>query len=130
MILVKKNFSERLKELRAEKGLTQDQVAEFLDIPHSNIRRYESEPKGIPRRQRLELMADFFGVSIDYLIGRTDERNKTISQGANDLLDAIDLSKEDAIKKIKTTFSFNGDRLTEDQAKTAYYLLLGVLKEK
>ncbi|CEH30247.1 helix-turn-helix domain-containing protein [Aneurinibacillus migulanus] len=65
-------FKERLKELRSKKGLTQEQLAISLDIPESTIRRYESVDDSMPRRERLEKIADFFDVQTDYLTGRTD----------------------------------------------------------
>lgn len=66
-------FNERLKKLRTDKGLTQEELANALDIPSSTIRRLETDSEGLPRRERLEAIADFFGVTIDYLIGRTDD---------------------------------------------------------
>lgn len=63
-------FKERLKELRSKRGLTQEQLAVSLGIPESTIRRYESVEDSMPRRERLEKIADFFGVSTDYLTGR------------------------------------------------------------
>lgn len=66
-------FKERLKELRSKKGITQEQLAGFLDIPESTIRRYESVEESMPRRERLEKIADFFEVSTDYLLGRTND---------------------------------------------------------
>ncbi|MEZ2660821.1 helix-turn-helix domain-containing protein [Aneurinibacillus aneurinilyticus] len=66
-------FKERLKELRSKKGLTQEQLAISLDIPESTIRRYESVDDSMPRRERLEKIADFFDVQTDYLTGRTND---------------------------------------------------------
>ena len=58
----------RLKELRAEKKLTQKEVAEYLRISSVTDLRYEKEQ----REPSLELLAElaiFFGVSTDYLLG-------------------------------------------------------------
>ena len=73
-------FSERLKELRHKRGLTQEQLADALDIPDTTIRRWESvgDP---PKRERIEKLADFFGVSVDYLLGRTDDPAPPKSKG-------------------------------------------------
>lgn len=68
-----RTFSETLRELRNKKGLTQDELAHILNVPSSNIRRYESDVHGIPRKERLEQFANYFGVSIDYLLGRSDD---------------------------------------------------------
>lgn len=73
MSVIIMGFKERLKELRTQKGLTQDALASYLGIPESTIRRYESIDENTPRRERLEKIADFFGVTVDYLLGRTDD---------------------------------------------------------
>lgn len=73
MSVVIMGFKERLKELRTKKGITQEVLASHLDIPESTVRRYESSDDSTPRRERLEKIADFFNVKIDYLLGRTDD---------------------------------------------------------
>lgn len=71
-------FSMRLKELREKKGLSQEALAQKLNIPRSSVTHYENSDDRLPRQQRLNEIADFFGVSVDYLIGRsdTDELNE------------------------------------------------------
>lgn len=66
-------FNDRLKELRNERSLTQEQLANKLDIPSATIRRLEVS-NSIPRRDRLVLLANFFNVSTDYLLGETDDK--------------------------------------------------------
>lgn len=66
-------FKDRLKELRISRGLTQDDLASRLDIPSSTVRRYETDEKSMPKHERLEKIADFFGCTVDYLLGRNDE---------------------------------------------------------
>jgi len=64
-------FRIRLKELRKEKGLTQTQLAEELGFTRVNISDWEW--KGMePSFDIVIKIADFFGVSIDYLFGRED----------------------------------------------------------
>jgi transcriptional regulator with XRE-family HTH domain len=65
-------FQERLKYLRSKRGITQEQLAVALDIPPTTIRRLETV-NSLPRRDRLDAIADFFNVSVDYLLGRTDD---------------------------------------------------------
>jgi len=67
-------FSDRLKELRKEKNLTQEDLAKILEISRSTIAGYETERKE-PDYETLKKIADFFNVSIDYLLGRTDVRS-------------------------------------------------------
>jgi len=63
----------RIKQLRQERGLSQRALAEQLGISQQSINKYENhniEPEIAMLRQ----LADFFGVSIDYLVEHTDER--------------------------------------------------------
>lgn len=67
-------FAERFKELRMEKHLTQQELANMFFLNKSSISRYE-QGKQMPEIDLLQKFADFFGVSIDYLMGKTDIRN-------------------------------------------------------
>ena len=69
-------FSERLKRLRMEKGITQKELADRLHISRATIAGYESLGKE-PDGEKLCALADFFGVSVDYLLGVTDSRELT-----------------------------------------------------
>lgn len=65
----------RLRELRLEKQLTQLQAAELLGLSLMTYQRIESgQRKQIPI-SLLCRMADFYQVSIDYMMGRREERN-------------------------------------------------------
>ncbi len=66
-------LAERLKELRKERNLRQEQVAVALDISMSAYCNYE-QGKREPTASVLWRMADYYGVSVDYLLGRRDER--------------------------------------------------------
>ena len=66
-------LGERLKSLRAEKKLKQEEVAKELKIAVRSYCRYEYGERE-PNATVLWRMADFYGVTIDYLVGRTDER--------------------------------------------------------
>lgn len=63
-------FYERLTELRREKGVTQKQIQEELDLGKNSFGDWK---KGIiPIRSTQQLLAKYFGVSIDYLMGKTN----------------------------------------------------------
>lgn len=64
-------FGQRLKELRATKNLTQKDMATLLNIKERQFQGYELGTTA-PRFQALIFIADYFNVSIDYLVGRTD----------------------------------------------------------
>ena len=66
------NYSERLKELRTSRRLYQRDLAELLGI---SIRGYQCYETGEhePGVKKLIALADYYNVSIDYLVGRTDD---------------------------------------------------------
>ena len=65
------NFSERIKALRRSRGMTQEALGKVIGVKPDSIYTYE---KGLnyPEVRNLIILADFFGVSVDYLLGRTD----------------------------------------------------------
>lgn len=67
------NFSERLRELRRERGLKQREMAEICGLKLRGYQQYEYN-EGYPEAPGLVAIADYFGVSLDYLMGRTDVR--------------------------------------------------------
>ena len=66
-------FSERIKALRIEKGLTQTNMAELLNCKDRHYQRIEYGQVNIPSLT-LAFLADYFEVSTDYLLGRSDNR--------------------------------------------------------
>lgn len=61
----------RLKELRKEKKLTQKELAEKTDIPYRTLQRWENGESQI-KPDKAQKLADFFGVSVGYLLGHDD----------------------------------------------------------
>lgn len=66
-------LSERLLLLRKERGLTQEETAEQAGLALRSYRRYEKKERE-PTASVLWKLADFYDVSIDYLVGRTDKK--------------------------------------------------------
>lgn len=66
-------FAVRLQELRKEKKVPQKELADYLGISVRAYHYYE-EGKRYPDFQGLLALADFYGVSLDYLVGRTEQR--------------------------------------------------------
>ena len=64
-------FSERLSQLRKEEKLSQEALAKKLEIGSRAYQYYESGER-LPRLDVLIKLADYFGVSLDYLAGRSD----------------------------------------------------------
>ncbi len=67
-------FGIRLKELRQEKEITQSELGKILNLSQRSISQYELGIR-FPDEIILNLIADFFDVSLDYLFGRTNVRN-------------------------------------------------------
>ena len=65
------SFPDRLKELRKVKGVTQKATAEFIGITEQHFQQYEYG-KHKPNIETLTKLADYFEVSADYLLGRSD----------------------------------------------------------
>jgi len=68
-----KNFSERIKELRKEKGLTQEGIGNIIGVTRYAVYSYE-KGRAYPEMKGLIALAEYFDVSMDYLAGRTDKR--------------------------------------------------------
>lgn len=77
-------FPTRLKALRQSMNLPQEQLARLLNVDRSTISSYESSMRQ-PSLDTLSRIADVFGVSTDYLLGRTN----------NCSFDAFALEEED-----------------------------------
>lgn len=69
-----KMFGDIFKNLRNEKKLSQDKVADDLDISQPLIAKWENH-QSTPAPEMLDYIADYFNVSVDYLIGRSKFKN-------------------------------------------------------
>ena len=67
---------DRIRKLRKERGLSITGLAEKIGVSYQSLQRYEAG-KREPSIQTLTKLADFFDVTVDYLIGR-EEKNKII----------------------------------------------------
>ncbi len=66
-----KIFSERLKLLREERNISQEELAELIGVSNAAISKWENGLMDISGNNIL-VLCDFFGVSADYLLGRED----------------------------------------------------------
>ena len=65
----------RLRELRDEKDLTQNEIAKMLGMSQTGYSKYETGENDIPTDVLIKL-ANFYNTSIDYLLGQTDNKRK------------------------------------------------------
>lgn len=68
-------FGERLKKLRTEKGITQEKLGNIIGVSDRVIGYYEADNRFPKDEILLNKIADYFEVSLDYLLGRTDNKN-------------------------------------------------------
>lgn len=85
-------IAERLKSLREEKNILQKDVAKYLNITTSAYGFYE-QGKRTPDANVLSMLSDFYGVSTDYLLGRTNVRSPYNSQKESNSSDQILIEK-------------------------------------
>lgn len=76
--MVREMIYPRIRNLREDRDLTQNDIAKKLNVTQRAYSRYENGERAIPI-EVLCTLADYYGTSVDYLIGRTDIK----SYGAN-----------------------------------------------
>ena len=91
----------RLKELRKQKGLTQQGLADEISVSKITVLRWENEERQI-KPEKAQQLADFFGVSVGYLLGYE----------VIDLMGATDLEEY---------IFFNGDYSNPDKTRKEYF---------
>ncbi len=68
-------FGKRLKQLREEKQLYQEEMARITGADRSTVAKWETT-SSMPNAETLDLLATYFNVSVDYLLGRTNARHE------------------------------------------------------
>jgi transcriptional regulator with XRE-family HTH domain len=66
-------YLQRLKDLREDKDLQQSDIAKLLNTTQPQYSRYETGERELPIRH-LVTLADFYGVSADYILGLTNDK--------------------------------------------------------
>ena len=75
------SFGERLRELRIEKNLTQEELASYFGLNKTRISQYELNKRQADDEMKKKL-AQYFNVSLDWLLGLTNVRNYTEDNNA------------------------------------------------
>lgn len=92
-------FLERLKKIRKEAELSQKSLALKLDTSQQNIDYWENGQRN-PKKDKLTKIAEFFDVSIDYLLGTTDDPRTQ-----------VDIDIDEAIEK---SVAYDGKPITDN----------------
>ena len=99
----------RIKELREEKQISQKKLAEIIGTSQRNIGRWENE-ENEPSYLQLVKLADFFDVTVDYLIGRSDDFSNNVAPIQSNVTE-----KESRLLKAFSTLSaLEQDKLIAD----------------
>lgn len=69
-------LSDKIKSLRKEKGLTQEQLAKILGVERSTIAKYEGKGNVMPSHDVLFAIAAYFGVTYDFLLGVPERKDE------------------------------------------------------
>lgn len=101
------NLSIKIKALRKEKKQTQQDIANLLNVRRSTYGEYE-RGKILPPMDKLKVLADHFGVTIDYLIGNEEPTEETEIDVSDNLESALDYLKND------NDLFFNGKPLDDE----------------
>lgn len=93
-------IASRLKILRAEKGMTQEEMSVAIHINRATIASWETG-RAIPDSDTIKSLADFFNCSTDYLLGRTNIRNPIETIAAHRSDDPMDELPEAARRSLE-----------------------------
>lgn len=95
-------LGDTIRKLREEKGLKSSYVAEILNVANSTYSGYENN-KSEPNYEILIKIADYFDVTIDYLLGRTEYKDGAIIEDIPDELKQIGVEYLEVTKEFKET---------------------------
>lgn len=103
-------FCERLEELLKEKNIMQKDFLAACGLGKNSFSNWKNSKKGYPTAPVLKVISDYLGVSVEYLMGETDDRAQknspgqvTEAKGAKKaILDLIDDMSDDQLQKLET----------------------------
>lgn len=110
------NIGEIIANLRKKRSLSQAQLAKTLNIGTSTLGMYETG-KRTPNPEILEKLADFFHVSVDYLLGRSKEEKEPYYELTDKEKNDIAIQAEKLMQGIESgeNLNFYGEPATEEQ---------------
>ena len=101
----KEQLGNRIKQLRLEKRIPQKDLAESIGISPSTIGMYEQNRR-VPDADTLIKLSTYFGVTIDYLLGKTEQKEKPtkedgeLSERDKQLIDLISALPDDKLQQV------------------------------
>ena len=108
------NIGSRIAFLRDQRGWTQEELAASLGISRAALSHYEKNRRE-PDTETLTKVADIFRVSIDYLVGRTQQPTGVLDEEVRQFVDQLELSDAELLEKFALTI--DGRKLTVEEAR-------------
>lgn len=110
-------FGDKIKHLREEKRITRKELSIALNITYSSLSKYETNVR-FPDKDTLKVISEYFNVSIDYLLGKSDKRQ-------NDEISTVEIVKANHFIQVPEELIYNAKykNLSSD-AKLIYGILL------
>jgi len=109
-----KHYGERIAYLREKHKMKQEELAAKLGISRASLSHYEKQRRQ-PDYKTLKKIADYFDVTIDYIIGRTDNPGTTVDPETKQFVESLELSDERILEKFALTV--DGRELSPEEAK-------------
>jgi transcriptional regulator with XRE-family HTH domain len=106
----------RLLELRKKKGLTQAEIAGLLRITPQAYSLYETSKNNVSN-ETLCLLADYYGVSTDYLLGREEAIPSFLDEDEREIIRKYQVLDERAKNTVKNCLSFEYTQTLEAKKK-------------
>lgn len=108
------NLLERIKELCKKRSISVSRLEEILEFPSNTIYQWKNRTPGT---EKLSLVADYFGVTIDYLLGRTDTPQFT-AKNERDVQKMLSEMKDGLTNKHTLAYFKNeGEEIDEEDAE-------------
>ena len=104
----------KLRDLREDKRVTQNQVAKYLKISRSAYSQYESGRRQM-NYETLFLLADFFAVSIDYLLGRYETDPMLVNRKETHLINLYRLIDERGKAAVESIINFEYEQCEKEK---------------
>lgn len=107
-------YGKRIAELRKKRGLNQETLAGYLGITRASLSHYETNRRE-PDYSLLGRIADYFRVSLDYLMGRDQHPARMLGPVKSDFLNRIELDDESVTERYELTI--DGRSLTPEETR-------------
>lgn len=106
-------YAERLKKIRKDLKLSQLQVRDHTGINNKTLSGYEAG-RNKPDYDTLKVLCDYYGVTMDWVLGHTNNPNSALTDAERDMVEKVELNDDSFIKG---DFTFDGVELTEEQKR-------------